>query len=199
MTVALFKWDGLPTLREALEAIDAWEDLRPGMTVLIKPNAVMGGSPKIACTGITTSPTIVGEIIRLVREQGAGKVIIAEGSVELPTLKLDTAAAFKWSGIQAVAERESVSLVLAEEGYETSIASNGKEALDLLNASDFDVLITDLKMPEMGGMELIKQCLKICPQTSNLSAGIFTLSLIVATSEFKTEIEKSFRIQLLMH
>jgi hypothetical protein len=31
MTVALFKWDGLPTLREALEAIDAWEDLRPGI------------------------------------------------------------------------------------------------------------------------------------------------------------------------
>ena len=108
MSVALYKWEGLPTVRQALEAINAWEALRPGMTVLIKPNAVMGGSPKIACTGITTSPFIVGEIIRLVREQGAGNVIIAEGSVELPTLKLDTTAAFTWSGIKAVAEKESV-------------------------------------------------------------------------------------------
>ena len=51
--------------------------------------------------------------------------------------------------------RESVSLVLTEEGYETEIASNGKEALKLLNELDFEVLITDLKMPEMDGIELI--------------------------------------------
>ena len=62
--------------------------------------------------------------------------------------------------------RESVSLVLSEEGYETEIASNGSEALNLLNDQDYDVLITDLKMPEMDGIELIKKSLKICPQTS---------------------------------
>jgi DNA-binding NtrC family response regulator len=62
--------------------------------------------------------------------------------------------------------RESVSLVLSEEGYETSLASTGKEAMELLNEEDFDILITDLKMPEMDGMELVKNCLNICPQTS---------------------------------
>jgi two-component system response regulator PilR (NtrC family) len=62
--------------------------------------------------------------------------------------------------------RESVSLVLSEEGYETAMASTGKEALKKLNEQDFDVLITDLKMPEMDGIELIKKSLKICPETS---------------------------------
>jgi two-component system response regulator PilR (NtrC family) len=62
--------------------------------------------------------------------------------------------------------RESVSLILAEEGYGTKLAASGKEALDFLNLEDFDILITDLKMPEMDGMELVKNCLNICPQTS---------------------------------
>ena len=41
-----------------------------------------------------------------------------------------------------------------------------KEAMELLNKEDFDILITDLKMPEMDGMALVKNCLNICPQTS---------------------------------
>jgi DNA-binding NtrC family response regulator len=61
--------------------------------------------------------------------------------------------------------RESVSLILTDEGYETKLAASGQEALDLLNQEDFDILITDLKMPEMDGMELVKNCLNICPQT----------------------------------
>ena len=62
--------------------------------------------------------------------------------------------------------RESVSLILSEEGYETRLASTGKEAMEILNKEDFDIMITDLKMPEMDGMELVKNCLNICPQTS---------------------------------
>jgi DNA-binding NtrC family response regulator len=62
--------------------------------------------------------------------------------------------------------RESVSHVLTEEGYETEIASTGKEALKYLNENDYEVMITDLKMPEMDGIDLIKESLKICPSTS---------------------------------
>jgi DNA-binding NtrC family response regulator len=62
--------------------------------------------------------------------------------------------------------RETVSTVLNEEGYETEKASNGKEALELINKKDFDVIITDLKMPEMDGMALLRESFKQCPQTS---------------------------------
>ena len=62
--------------------------------------------------------------------------------------------------------RETVSMILSEEGYDTDAVSNGKEALKLLEQKNYDILITDIKMPEMDGMELINQSFKICPQTS---------------------------------
>lgn len=62
--------------------------------------------------------------------------------------------------------RESLQMVLQEEGYNTSVASNGKEALKVASEKAFDVVITDLKMPEMDGMTLLHKCQKICPQTS---------------------------------
>lgn len=62
--------------------------------------------------------------------------------------------------------RESVSMVLRDEGYQTDTASNGKDALKMLKNADYDILITDLKMPEMDGIELMKESLKNCPQTA---------------------------------
>jgi len=40
-------------------------------------------------------------------------------------------------------------------------ALNGLEALDLLQNNLIDILITDIKMPEMNGLELIRQAKKI--------------------------------------
>lgn len=160
MTVALFKWEGTSTVGQALEAINAWEAFRPGMSVLIKPNAVMAGSAKIACTGITTSPVIVGEVVRLVREKGAGDVVIAEGSVELPTLKLDTAAAFKWSGIQAVAERESVPLIDLNQGpYRTFTLSDGT-AVEIAQAVFEADLVINLPVLKTHNQTVTTICLK---------------------------------------
>lgn len=62
--------------------------------------------------------------------------------------------------------RDSLSMVLQEEGYDTATASDGREALELLKTSDYDIMITDLKMPEMDGMTLVRQSQQICPQTS---------------------------------
>jgi DNA-binding NtrC family response regulator len=62
--------------------------------------------------------------------------------------------------------RDSLSMVLQEEGYDTATASDGREALELLKTSDYDIMITDLKMPEMDGMTLIRHSQQICPQTS---------------------------------
>jgi DNA-binding NtrC family response regulator len=62
--------------------------------------------------------------------------------------------------------RESVSMVLNDEGFEARIAANGKEALQMLESEDFDILITDLKMPEMDGLTLLREAMRICPQTS---------------------------------
>lgn len=43
------------------------------------------------------------------------------------------------------------------EGYETDTASNGEEALQKIETGKYSVLITDIKMPVMGGLELLKR------------------------------------------
>lgn len=47
--------------------------------------------------------------------------------------------------------------ILSRRGYEVDICSNGREALERLEKSEFDVVITDLNMPVMDGMQLLRQ------------------------------------------
>lgn len=51
--------------------------------------------------------------------------------------------------------REFLSEVLRDEGYEIQMASSGKEALRLMNASEFDVILTDIVMPELDGLGVV--------------------------------------------
>ena len=44
-------------------------------------------------------------------------------------------------------------IVLTKMGYEPEIAENGKEAVDMLRESKFDIVLMDVQMPEMDGME----------------------------------------------
>jgi PAS domain S-box-containing protein len=53
--------------------------------------------------------------------------------------------------------------VLTEQSYQATGLTNGPEALAALRAEDYDVLITDLMMPEMDGISLIKEALGIDP------------------------------------
>jgi DNA-binding NtrC family response regulator len=47
--------------------------------------------------------------------------------------------------------------ILQRRGYTVDTACNGREALRLLARADFDVIITDLKMPVMDGMQLLRE------------------------------------------
>ncbi|MGD0919590.1 MAG: hybrid sensor histidine kinase/response regulator [Thermodesulfobacteriota bacterium] len=52
--------------------------------------------------------------------------------------------------------RELISKMVNRFGYETATVANGKEALEALRREPFTILITDIKMPEMDGFELMK-------------------------------------------
>ena len=52
--------------------------------------------------------------------------------------------------------RNSLSELLTLSGYAVSTAPNGKEALNLLKDYNADVIISDMKMPQMDGMQLLK-------------------------------------------
>jgi len=64
--------------------------------------------------------------------------------------------------------RESLSYILRKEKYEVEEAANGKIAFEMLKESSYDLLITDLEMPEMKGIELLDELRKINLQTNTI-------------------------------
>lgn len=62
--------------------------------------------------------------------------------------------------------RESLSFVLRKEGYPVDEAENGKIAYDKILAESYDLVITDLEMPQMKGSQLIEEIKKLNIQTS---------------------------------
>lgn len=48
-----------------------------------------------------------------------------------------------------------LSIVLRKEGYQVTAVNSGKEALEKVKADNFDVVITDIKMPGMDGIQLL--------------------------------------------
>lgn len=60
--------------------------------------------------------------------------------------------------------RSFIAEVLELDGYTVSTASNGREALDQLEEQVFSLLLTDLRMPRMDGMELIKRAKALQPE-----------------------------------
>jgi CheY-like chemotaxis protein len=69
-------------------------------------------------------------------------------------------------------------------GYTAKFADNGVEALKLWKTAEFQLLLTDIRMPEMDGYELIKAIRRIKPDGD-------TLPIIAVTANaLKTDIEK---------
>lgn len=56
----------------------------------------------------------------------------------------------------SVSIRKSISFILGQEGYEVVEAIDGNDALAKARAAKFDLVITDINMPGMDGIELIK-------------------------------------------
>ena len=54
--------------------------------------------------------------------------------------------------------------LLGPEGYETITADSGRNALRLIRGSDLDLVITDMKMPGMSGMELLEESKQTKPE-----------------------------------
>ncbi|MBU1101823.1 MAG: response regulator [Bacteroidetes bacterium] len=52
--------------------------------------------------------------------------------------------------------RQMVSFTLKEAGYDVIEACDGKDALSKINVKDLNLIVTDLNMPNMDGIELIK-------------------------------------------
>jgi len=61
--------------------------------------------------------------------------------------------------------RELLREFLLEEGWTVKLAQDGKEAILKVRKESFDLVLTDLKMPRMNGIQLLKELQKIIPDT----------------------------------
>ena len=52
--------------------------------------------------------------------------------------------------------RNTLREILADEGHEVEVAENGKQGLEMARAKTFDLIFSDIKMPEMDGIEVLK-------------------------------------------
>lgn len=60
---------------------------------------------------------------------------------------------------------ENLNRLLRKEGHNVVTADNGSDAVKLLEASSFDVVITDLRMGKVNGMDVLKKAKSTYPET----------------------------------
>ncbi|MBM4127231.1 MAG: sigma-54-dependent Fis family transcriptional regulator [Nitrospira sp.] len=61
--------------------------------------------------------------------------------------------------------RDVLSIMLKRTGYEVISVAGGEEAVELLQKEIFDLVITDLRMPKVGGMDVLKAVKSASPET----------------------------------
>ena len=78
--------------------------------------------------------------------------------------------------------RNTLKEILADEGHEVEVAENGKQGLEMAQAKAYDLIFSDIKMPEMDGMEVLKALKKPHPtstqgeETDPIGASIVMIS-----------------------
>ena len=61
--------------------------------------------------------------------------------------------------------REFLSIMLEREGYSVVTKDNGNDALEFINKNKYDLIITDIKMPKISGIEILRESMALHPNT----------------------------------
>lgn len=70
--------------------------------------------------------------------------------------------------------REFLSILLEREGYDVSVAGSAEEALRMMEAALFDLVLSDVSMPGLSGIELLARIKEKSPETSVLMLTAFS-------------------------
>jgi len=85
-----------------------------------------------------------------------------------------------------------LSQILSRRGYESKVAHNGEEALSLCEQANYDLILTDIKMPKMDGLELLKNLKqnKFCTPTAGSEGGTgVAVVMMTAHGSVETAVE----------
>jgi len=76
---------------------------------------------------------------------------------------------------------------LLKAGYQVKLVKDGKEAYELAKTNDYDIVLLDLMMPNLLGMEILRQLRKDVPE---LKSKIIIVTNLEQTGDQRAEIEK---------
>jgi len=62
--------------------------------------------------------------------------------------------------------RNTLKDILGFEGYAVDVAENGSSGLELVKNTEYDIILCDIKMPEMDGIEVLEKIMEIKPNTT---------------------------------
>ena len=93
--------------------------------------------------------------------------------------------------------RKNLSHILEKDAYEVLTAEDGRDALAKLSAASFDVVISDLKMPGINGMEILENIRQTRPDTRVVMVtGMPTAtSAVEAMGKGRSYISKPFKLE----
>jgi DNA-binding response OmpR family regulator len=100
--------------------------------------------------------------------------------------------------------RSLLNKILTRDGYMVLVAAGGREALDILGRQRVDIVISDLKMPEMDGLELLRVVkeryshVAIIMMTAYGDTYTVKDALLLGADEYITKPFKSFEISLVV-
>ena len=100
--------------------------------------------------------------------------------------------------------RDLVQRILNKAGYQVETKDDGEAALERLAESDFDMVISDVNMPGLGGFELLKEVKKQYPQTAVIMmtgyADTFTIkdALMFGADEYITKPFKHYEVTVVV-
>jgi two-component system response regulator PilR (NtrC family) len=69
--------------------------------------------------------------------------------------------------------RELLTIMLKRDGHQVVTAADGRAAVDLLKRERIDVLITDIRMPHMNGVDLLREAKRIAPDIISIVMTAF--------------------------
>lgn len=81
------------------------------------------------------------------------------------------------------AMRTYLARALENAGYSVVAVDRGTEALPLLETEHFDLLLSDIVMPEMDGIELAQRCAEVSPETKVMFITGFAAVTLKASRE----------------
>ena len=73
--------------------------------------------------------------------------------------------------------REMLRIVLRRDGYDVQLADSGREAIDQLRQNNFDLLLSDIKMPDVSGVDVLRAAKEI-----NRAVVAFMMTAYASTS-----------------